>query len=111
MSHLDYLNRQEWKKLGILSIISLFTPSIFFIIFGLILSMDVNDVSEIGTFKILQYISLVSVGYSLFFSILSFFIMYFKGEAIFRKLVATNFMFLIGFIFIIFCMVAFGPHG
>ena len=93
MSHLDYLNHQEWKKLGIISITALCTPSIFFLIFGLILSTDVDVVSEVGISSILIYVCIISIGYATIYSTISFLIMYFKGEKVFKKLIFTNFFF------------------
>jgi len=111
MSHLDYLNHQEWKKLGIISITALCTPSIFFIVFGFILSTDIDVVSEIGILSILKYLSTVSIGYATFYSTICFLIMYFKGEKVFKKLIFANFFFLIGVIVLFIFMLIFGPHG
>ena len=104
MSHLDYLNKKEWKKLGIIILTAFFTLQTFltlFYYFG-------PGVPEVGIYR--KYL-ISSVLYALSFSIISFLFLYAKGEKVFRVLILLNFLTPFVLILYVFLFLIFGPHG
>lgn len=103
MSHLDYLNKNEWKKLGIVSL-SAYICSLFAIFLA----------SLIYSIPRTWFIT-APITYAITYSVISFFFLYSKGEKIFQKLVKINLylpiILLAGLVFLIVVIAIFGPHG
>jgi hypothetical protein len=109
MSHLDYLSRKEWKQLGIILLISFLSPSILLLLFYLMLISDAGV--EVKAALAAKYIIGVSSVYAASYIAPSFLFIYFKGEKVFKPLIITNFIILLGITILFLLIILFGPHG
>ena len=104
MSHLDYLNKNEWKRLIIIALIAFFTLQTFLTLFYISFPGE----AEAGLYTKYFIVSLI---YAFFYSIISFLFLYFKGEKAFRLLIFANFLTPIGLTLYVFMFLVYGPHG
>jgi len=104
MSHLDYLNKDEWKKLGIISLTSFLTIQIFLYLVYLFFPGE----AEAGIYLKYIYASLI---YAFCYSVISFLFLLFKGEKAYKPLILTNLATPVCLIVYAFLFLLLGPHG
>lgn len=108
MSSLDYLNKNEWRKLGYILVSAYIGPlfSVFIVYFITPMPFEV---------LIPHWIITLPFVYAIVYSSLSFLLLYYKGEKVFKILFFFNIslpvLVPICLIFFIGCVVIWGPHG